>query len=148
MVVNTPVLVELIVSPPMQRTKGVSQSGRQPEWTRFGQYSRYDQGVGVMLLLKRLGASLEEQVAGLLHDVSPTAFSHVIDYVFGTTAQHDFQDDHHEDYVRRSGILEIIRKHSLPERCALHPRRYPLLEQPIPRLCADRIDYALRSALY
>ena len=35
-----------------------------------------------MLLIKKLGGSVEEQIAGLLHDVSHTAFSHVIDYVF------------------------------------------------------------------
>jgi hypothetical protein len=29
---------------------------------------------------------------------------------------------------------------------AVEPRRYPLLEQPLPALCADRIDYALRDA--
>jgi HD superfamily phosphohydrolase len=34
-----------------------------------------------MLLVRRLGASLEEQIAALLHDVSHTAFSHVIDSV-------------------------------------------------------------------
>ncbi len=34
-----------------------------------------------MMLVNRLGGSLEEQIAALLHDVSHTAFSHVIDYV-------------------------------------------------------------------
>ena len=30
---------------------------------------------------------------------------------------------------------------------ALEPGLYPHLEQPLPDLCADRIDYALRDAL-
>jgi len=145
--ISTPVLVDLLKSEPMQRIKGVMQSGLQRNWTKFKPYSRYDHCVGVLLLLKRLGASLEEQVAGLLHDVSHTAFSHVIDYVFGPTAEHDFQDRHHEEYVRKTGLLDILKKHGLPERCALQLHEYPLLEQSAPQLCADRIDYTLRSAL-
>jgi len=50
--------------------------------------TRFDHSVGVMLLIRKLGAGsspasalLKEQVAALLHDVSHTAFSHVIDYV-------------------------------------------------------------------
>lgn len=35
-----------------------------------------------MLLNRQLDASMEEQIVALLHDVSHTAFSHVIDYVF------------------------------------------------------------------
>lgn len=35
-----------------------------------------------MLLLRKLGASLEEQLASLLHDISTFAVSHVADWVF------------------------------------------------------------------
>src|SRR5205823_4293173 len=32
-------------------------------------------------------------------------------------------------------------------RAAIEPAAYPYLEQPLPDLCADRLDYALRDAL-
>ena len=35
------------------------------------------------MLLAKKGASLTEQIAGLIHDVSHTVFSHVIDRVVG-----------------------------------------------------------------
>ena len=36
-----------------------------------------------MLLALKFGSSLEEQIKALLHDISHSAFSHVIDYVLG-----------------------------------------------------------------
>ena len=49
--------------------------------------TRYEHSVGVMLLARRVGGGLREQVAALLHDVSHTAFSHVIDHVFHDQAR-------------------------------------------------------------
>ena len=45
-------------------------------------------------LLKKFGASTEEQIAGLIHDVSHSAFSHCIDYVLdeGSEKTHNHQD--------------------------------------------------------
>ncbi|HUB93002.1 MAG TPA: HD domain-containing protein [Verrucomicrobiae bacterium] len=77
--VNSNVLLDLINSQPVQRLKGIAQFGIPDEFYHKQNYSRYEHSVGVMILLQRLGASEEEQIAGLLHDVSHTAFSHVID---------------------------------------------------------------------
>ncbi len=57
----------------------------------FKTVTRYEHSLGVYLLLRRLGAGPREQVAGLLHDVSHTAFSHAVDFVFSSEEQ-----DHHE----------------------------------------------------
>jgi HD superfamily phosphohydrolase len=45
----------------------------------------------------------------------------------------------------RSEIPAILARHSIDLRPALHPDSFPLLERPLPDLCADRIDYALRE---
>jgi hypothetical protein len=70
------VLLDLLKSQPVQRLKGVSQQGfpKRETKTDFPIFTRYEHSVGVMLLLRRLNASVEEQVAGLIHDVSHTAF--------------------------------------------------------------------------
>lgn len=80
--ITEPVLLDLMKSDAMQRLKGISQHGVTALLGITPPFSRFDHSVGVMLLVRRLGASLEEQVAALLHDVSHTAFSHVIDFVF------------------------------------------------------------------
>lgn len=54
----------------------------------------YDHSMGVFVILRARGAPLEEQIAGLLHDVSHTAFSHVGDWVYGKENQDkDYQND-------------------------------------------------------
>jgi hypothetical protein len=146
--IEEPVILELLQSPAMQRLAHVAQGGLISDWDPYPVYSRREHCIGAMLCVRRLGASLEEQVASLLHDVSHTAFSHVIDYVFGSQKDADYQDRTHEHYVRtRTDILDILYRHSLGEDCALRPHKFSLLEQPAPGLCADRVDYTLRGAL-
>lgn len=65
----------------MQRLKGISQFRIPDKYYFKDNYSRFEHSIGVMVLLGKLGASQEEQIAGLLHDVSHKAFSHVYDWV-------------------------------------------------------------------
>jgi HD superfamily phosphohydrolase len=104
--------------------------------------------VGVYLLLRRYAAPIEEQIAGLIHDVSHTAFSHCIDYVFnsGSGEKQDFQDNIFEEYVKRSEIPEILEKYHFDLDYILDDTHFPLKEKDLPDLCADRIDYSLRTA--
>ncbi len=67
--VNSPVLCELILSAPLQRMRGVAQLGLPDEYYHKKGFNRFEHCVGVMLLLKKLGASEEEQIAGLLYGV-------------------------------------------------------------------------------
>lgn len=142
---DEPVLAELAHSAPMQRLKGVHQAGASfyllPEQRRN---TRYEHSLGVMHLLALLGASLEEQAAGLLHDVPHTAFSHTIDIVFPSD-EHNFHEGFQRQVILASDIPDILSRHDIPLQAALEPDSYPLLEQPLPSLCADRVDYSLRD---
>ncbi|MDQ0352275.1 HD superfamily phosphohydrolase [Alkalibacillus filiformis] len=139
------VLQELIESKRVQRLKGVHQGGAsylvKPKWD----VTRFDHSLGVMLLVRKLGGSLEEQIAALLHDVSHTAFSHVVDYLL----EHDNEDYHeqiYEQFIKHSGIPVILKKYGFQyEDILLDDSKWTLLEQPAPELCADRVDYTLRD---
>lgn len=143
--IQEPVLLDLLHSKPIQRLKGIAQYGLPAEYYHHQGFSRYEHCVGVMLLLRKLGASLNEQIAGLLHDASHTAFSHIADWVLGRKGTEDYQDIHHERILQRFGIPAILTKHKISFEEILHKDRYTLLEQPVPALCADRVDYALRE---
>jgi len=106
--------------------------------------TRYEHSVGVMLLIRKLGGSVEEQAAGLLHDVSHTAFSHVIDFVLDYKGE-DYHEEIFEKVINESEIPEIVEKHGLGIGELMDESRWKILEQPLPDLCADRIDYTLRD---
>jgi len=139
------VLAELISSKPVQRLKGIHQGGASYLVNSQWNVTRYEHSVGVMLLIKQLGGSLEEQIAGLLHDVSHTAFSHVVDFVLENKAE-DYHEDIFLDVIRTSEIPNILNKYNYDyEYLLFNIAKWNLLEQPAPELCADRVDYTLRD---
>lgn len=143
--ITSPVILELLKSPSLQRLKKIAQFGVPDKYYHLKGYSRYEHSVGVMLLLNQLGASDEEQISGLLHDISHTAFSHLVDWVLDQGHREIFQDDNHEKYFYKTEIPKILIKYDFQPQKILDYHRFSLLEQPIPHLCADRIDYAIRE---
>ncbi len=150
--INEPLLLDLLASAALQRLKGVLQHGISGLIGITRDTTRFEHSVGVMLLVRRLGADLEQQVAALLHDVSHTAFSHVIDYVFDGHDSQDYHDLHKADYTASTDIPELLTRYGYNwcDFVCLDDKglaqRYSLLEQPAPALCADRLDYFLRDS--
>ena len=143
-IITEPVLIKLINSKPVQRLKGINQAGASQYAYQQKNVTRYEHSVGVMILLKKLGASVEEQIAGLLHDIPHTAFSHVIDYVFKND-DHTFHEKFHKKVIMNSKIPAILKEHGYNINRLLDEHNFPLLEKNLPDLCADRIDYTLRD---
>lgn len=143
--IKSPVLIELLNSRPLQRLKNINQFGVPDEYYFVKNYSRYEHSKGVLMLLNILGASEEEQIAGLIHDVSHTAFSHVIDFIYGDTNKMQFQDNTLKGYIFNSDIPKILNNYGINLNKVINFDDHSLLERPIPELCADRIDYAFRE---
>lgn len=148
--VQEPILLELMDSPMLQRLKHIHQYGVAYYTTHREEYNRYDHSVGVFAILRAHDASLEEQVAGLLHDVSHTAFSHVGDWIFCKENQDkDYQNHIHSLFLEKSGLGDILRKyHYTIDQILPKEELFPALENSLPNLCADRIDYNIQGAYY
>ncbi|WP_443939568.1 HD domain-containing protein [Pedobacter sp. MW01-1-1] len=140
------VFEDLLNTDALKRLAGIHQSGAiflvNPDIC----HSRLEHAIGVMMLIRKLGGSELEQIAGLLHDVSHTAFSHVGDYVFD-----NLEEDYHEkifaESITASAIPDVLFKHGYGIGEIIHGQ-FTILEQPQPFLCADRLDYTLRDAIY
>ncbi|ALL06578.1 phosphohydrolase [Pedobacter sp. PACM 27299] len=137
---------DLLASPALKRLGGVHQSGAiflvNPELC----HTRLEHSIGVMLLIRKLGGSELEQIAGLLHDASHTAFSHVGDYVF-KNKEENYHEEMFAEILMNSDIPAVLQKHGY-QLDQILDGTFPLLEQPLPDLCADRLDYTLRDALH
>ncbi len=146
------VLAELMGTSAMQRLKGVGQGGfaifLDPKhgWSNF-KTTRFEHSVGVVILLKRFNASPEEQIAGLLHDVSHTVFSHALDFMFGRYTEHDYHERFHKKIIMESDIPTALEKHGIDVDDIIDEKKFGILERPLPDLCADRIDYFLRDSI-
>lgn len=146
---DDPLAETLIQHEVMTRLKEIDQSGPVTQYGITPPFSRYDHSLGVYALLRRAGVSRQQQIAGLLHDVSHTAFSHVGDHLFSRPNQEkSYQDKVHLSFLNRFRIPEVISPYGLtlgdmdPD-C----RAYTALEQHHPHLCADRIQYIIHTGV-
>lgn len=132
------------------RMKNIDQGGPSYYFDLAPKFSRYDHCIGVCKLIEMYGGSEKEQLVGVLHDVSHTAFSHVADFFFteNEDENHSYQDKIHINYLSNSDIKNIIFEYghdieSFDPDCG----SYNMLEQSLPDMCADRIEYNLHTAL-
>jgi len=147
--IDDPVILELINSKAIQRLKRISQAGYFIPFSPAGRatVTRFEHSLGVFLLLRKYGAKIEEQIAGLIHDVSHSVFSHCIDYVLSGASgkEQDHQDNIFANFVRNSDILPILEKYNFDLDYILDDKNFPLKETILPDICTDRIDYSLRD---
>ncbi|WP_442591174.1 HD domain-containing protein [Pedobacter sp. AW31-3R] len=141
-----PIFEDLLQTKAIRRLEKIHHSGAiflvNPEI----RHSRLEHSIGVMLLIRILGGTELEQVAGLVHDLSHTTFSHVGDYVFGHTEE-DYHEQIFDSVLLGSEVPGVLEKYGYGSRQILE-NDFTILEQPLPLLCADRLDYTLRDAMY
>lgn len=146
--ITEPVVRDLIACPAMQRLKKINQYGYVGSYLPEAKTNRFEHSLGVFCLLRKYEAPMEEQIAGLLHDVSHSAFSHCIDYALkreGAEKQ-SHQDDVFEKYIEKTEIPGILKKYGMDSEYMLEDKNFSLKEKNLPDICADRIDYLLRDA--
>jgi len=155
------IALDLIKSPELKRLKGINQIGYGDLYYELSglsdfafdplKHNRFEHSVGVYVLLKNFGAPLSEQIAGLIHDISHSCFSHCIDFVLGSkesqkTQSH--QDNLMPEFIENSEVAKILKKNKIDLDYILDDQNFPLKETSLPDLCADRIDYSLRDAFF
>lgn len=145
--ITVPVILDIVKSPTFRRLRGIDQAGYAKPYFPGTEHTRFEHSLGVYELLRRYNAPLEEQISGLIHDVSHAAFSHCIDYVLAKKAEEQaHQDNIFEEFVRKSEIPAVLKKDSIDIEYILNDKNFPLKERKLPDICADRIDYSLRTA--
>jgi HD superfamily phosphohydrolase len=144
--IDDPEVAALIACPTFQRLRGIKQAGPSAYAFPFKTVTRSEHSLGVYILLRGLGAERREQVAGLLHDISHTAFSHAVDFIISSAEQ-----DHHEElkpeFLERPDLVAALNTLGFKPTEFYDDSIYPLLERPLPWLCADRLDYFFRDGL-
>jgi len=130
--------------PAVVRLKKIHQNGADFLVDPRRRATRYEHSVGVMILLHKLGASIEEQAAGLLHDISHTVFSHNIDLLFNTE-KHDYHEQKRNEYIKSTNVRKELEQLGFNSDHVINIENFTILDKEMPDLCADRLDYTFRD---
>ncbi len=111
-------------------------------------YSRLDHSIGTALILWNFTHDKAVTIAGLLHDVSTPAFSHVGDFRRGDVLQQEATEDGNRQLVDTDAALNmLLLNDGLDARAVDDYHRYPLADNELPGLCADRLEYMFPSGM-
>lgn len=138
------VIVDLINSSIFQRLKKISQDGATHLIQPGRNVTRFEHSIGVWYLSKLFNRPIEEQIACLLHDLSHTTFSHVIDFVM-KNSKHEFADEKLKQIILNSEIPKILKNNNISLEKVLNKESFPLLENNLPDVSVDRWDYFMRD---
>lgn len=149
--ISEPLVQELLQNPYVQRLKKVRQYGQLYYSHKPDEYTRYEHSLGVFALLRRFNAPFLEQIAGLLHDISHTVFSHTGDFLYASKTRQvltdSYQDSIHKEFLERA-VGDLLRRYGIEVAQILHKNKeFAALEAPLPDLCADRLEYNMQGAL-
>ena len=119
-----------------------------PMFAGIGPYSRFDHSVGVGLIVWHFTKSMEQAMAGLLHDIATPVFAHVIDFLHGDHMNQESTEAGTGQWIRGSGELHrVLEKFEIPVEAVEDYHRYPIADNDSPRLSADRLEYTLGNAV-
>ena len=144
-------LDKYIALPILSRLKGVGLLCGT-DWTRLYKnrfyYSRLDHSVGVALIIWHFTHDKAQTLAGLFHDTSTPVFSHVSDFRKGDALTQTATESDNERLLKSdSALCELLADDGLTvdQICDYHI--YPVADNEIPQLSADRLEYMFPSGM-
>ena len=140
-----------IALPVMQRLAGVGLLCGT-DWTplyknRF-YYSRLDHSKGVALIVWHFTHDKAQTIAGLLHDISTPVFSHVSDFRKGDALTQTATEEPTARIIRGDEALgKLLAEDGLTPEQVEDYHIYPVADNEIPQLSADRLEYMFPSGM-
>ncbi len=140
-----------IALPVMQRLAGVGLLCGT-DWTplyrnRF-YYSRLDHSKGVALIVWHFTHNKAQTIAGLLHDISTPVFSHVSDFRKGDALTQTATEEPTARIIRGDAELgRLLAEDGLRPEEVEDYHIYPIADNEIPQLSADRLEYMFPSGM-
>ena len=108
----------------------------------FEEYiTRYDHSLTVALLTYKLTKNEKATLAALFHDIASPCFSHVIDYMNKDYSNQESTEEYTEKIIREDKkLIKLLKKNNIEVDDIIDFKKYPIVDNKRPRLCADRLD--------
>lgn len=144
-------LKKYIELPIMQRLSGIGLLCGT-DWTSLYKnrffYSRLEHSVGVALIIWNFTKDKTQTIAGLLHDISTTVFSHVSDFRKGDAlTQTSTEEPTTKMILSDSALCKLLESDGIEPKDVVDYHIYPIADNEIPSLSADRLEYMYPSGL-
>ena len=142
-------LRRLADTPPMRRLRQVGMNcGCEytsfPRFQGWAPYSRFDHSMGAALIVWHFTGDLRQSAASLLHDVATPVFAHTVDFLWGDYLRQESTEARTAELIAASPELcQRLAEYGLAPVDAADCRRFPIADNPSPRLSADRLEYTL-----
>ncbi len=111
-------------------------------------YSRLDHSLGVALIVWHFTHDKAQTLAGLLHDISTPVFSHVSDFRKGDALTQTATEEPTARIIRGDAELgRLLAEDGLTAEQVEDYHIYPVADNEIPQLSADRLEYMFPSGM-
>ena len=144
-------LNEYIETPEMLRLDGISMLPGC-DYTKIMNLkhfnSRLKHSIGVALIVWNFTKDKKQTLAGLFHDISTPAFSHILDFMHGDYLKQETTEDLTKYMIENSQeIMKLLDRDGIKveEVCDYHI--YPIADNDTPMLSADRLEYTFSDGL-
>ncbi len=144
-------LKEYIETPAMLRLDGISMfpGCDHTKILKIKNFnSRLKHSIGVALIVWNFTKDKKQTLAGLFHDISTPAFSHIVDFMHGDYLKQESTEDLTKHMIENSKeIMQLLYRDKIQveEVCDYH--MYPIADNDTPMLSADRLEYTFSDGL-
>ena len=137
--------------PVMQRLKGIGLLCGT-DWTALYKnrfyYSRFDHSLGVALIVWHFTHDKKQTLAGLFHDISTPLFANVAAFRKGDPLTQSATEEPNENIIKNDRELcRLLELDGLSVEQVCNYHLYPIADNEIPRLSADRLEYMFPSGM-
>ena len=112
-------------------------------------YSSLDHSIAVALIIWHFTHDKKQTLAGLFHDISTPAFKHCVDFMNGDHLKQESTEELTTVFIKRSDdVLKLLKRDGIKVEEIDNYHIYPIADNDIPKLSADRLEYSLSNALF
>lgn len=145
-------LLEYIYTPEMLRLDGIGMSCGTIYTKVYNDkyfYSSLTHSVAVALIIWNFTQDKKQTISGLFHDIATPTFKHCIDFMNGDSEHQESTEERTEQIIRNSKeIMSLLERDNIRVEEVSDYHIYPIADNDIPRLSADRFEYTLSGGLY
>lgn len=111
-------------------------------------FSSLDHSVAVALIIWHFTHDKKQTLSGLFHDIATPVFKHCVDFLDGDYMTQESTEDLTTEIIKNSEeIMRLLKRDNIEISEVDNYHIYPIADNDIPQLSADRLEYSLSNGL-